>query len=182
MSLHRAGSPHWWAAKVRQFRAHVRARVPRDERASLLTWVPAPLLALFDAMPVADRRHGLDVVASLRRSGGGDDPELLLAGLLHDCGKSTPSGQGGGAGGGVGLGPRIAWSLGEAFGPWLVRAAGRLPGYRPALEQLRDHADRSARLVVAAGGSDRTVSLIRDQSRVPADRASELLRLADEAN
>jgi hypothetical protein len=176
VSERRAGGPAWWAGKVRQFRTHVSARVGLEERSALDAWVAPGLLALFDAMPVADRRHGLDVVASLRAADGGGDAELLLAGLLHDCGKSTPDGRG------VGLGPRIAWSLGEVFGPASVRVAGHLPGYRVALDQLRDHAERSAALVLAAGGSARTAGLIRDQDHVPADRASELLHLADEAN
>ena len=180
MSLHRTGSPGWWATKVRQFRSHVFASVSVADRAALAAWVPGPLLALFDAMPVADRRHGLDVVASLRAAGGGDDPELLLAGLLHDCGKSRPAGPNGRARG-IGLVPRVAWSLGEAFGPWVLTAAGRLPGVAPALDQLRDHARISADRVLAAGGSPRTADLIRDQAG-PADRAGELLRLADEAN
>lgn len=181
MSLHRTGSPGWWATKARQFSAHVFARVSTTERATLGGWVSGPLLALFDAMPVADRRHGLDVLASLRVAGGGDDPELLLAGLLHDCGKSSPPAANGRARG-VGLVPRIAWSLGEAFGPWVLRAAGRLPGVGSALAQLRDHAQLSATRVLAAGGSSRTANLIRDQAGVPVDRAGELLRLADEAN
>ena len=37
-------------------------------------------------MHVADQRHGLDVVATLRSEGVSDD-EVLLAGLLHDCAK-----------------------------------------------------------------------------------------------
>ena len=166
---------------MRQFRAHLRARVRADERAALEAWVPGPLLGLFDAMPVADRRHGLDVLASLRATGGGGDTELLLAGLLHDCGKSTPTAPGGPPRG-VGLLPRVAWSLGEAFGPWTIRTARRLPGFGPALDQLRDHADLSAGLVLAAGGSTRTAGLIRDQASTSSDRAGELLRLADEAN
>jgi hypothetical protein len=152
------------------------ARVEPAERAALQAWVPAPLLGVFDAMPVADRRHGLDVVASLRAAGGGDDSELLLAGLLHDCGKSTPDGRG------VGLAPRVAWSLGEIFGPGSIRLARRLPGFGPALDQLRDHAERSATILLAAGGSARTASLIQAQDQVPADLAGELLQLADEAN
>jgi hypothetical protein len=176
VSERRAGGPAWWATKVRQFRSHVLARVSPGERSSLVEWVPGPLLAVFDAMPVADRRHGLDVVASLRASGAADDRELLLAGLLHDCAKSTPDGRG------VGLGPRVAWSLGEVFGPASVRLARHLPGYGPALDQLRDHAESSAVMVLAAGASPRTADLIRDQNRLPADRAGELLHLADEAN
>jgi hypothetical protein len=176
LRVRRAIDPTWWATKVRQTRAHVTAKVGSDERAALDAWVPPRLLGLFDAMPVADRRHGLDVVASLRASGGGDDPELLLAGLLHDCGKSTGNGHG------VGLVPRITWSLGEAFGPWVVRLARRLPGLDRPLDQLRDHAERSAELVLAAEGSPRTADLIRDQAAAPTDPAGKLLRLADEAN
>lgn len=176
MSAQRAGSQAWWATKIRQFRAHLTARVGVGERAQLESWLPPALLGLFDAMPVADRRHGLDVVSSLRAADGGDDPELLLAGLLHDCGKSTANGRG------IGLLPRVAWSLGEALGPWSVRLARHLPGLGPALDQLRDHAERSAALVLAAGGSSRTAGLIRDQAGRSADRAGELLRLADEAN
>jgi len=174
--VRRAIDPTWWATKVRQTRAHITAKVGADERSALDGWVPSRLLPLFDAMPVADRRHGLDVVASLRASGGRDDPELLLAGLLHDCGKST------GNGNGVGLLPRIAWSLGEAFGPWVVRLARRLPGFDHQLDQLRDHAERSAELVLAAGASPRTAGLIRDQAAAPTDPAGKLLRVADEAN
>ncbi|MGH2511315.1 MAG: hypothetical protein ACRDGQ_01370 [Candidatus Limnocylindrales bacterium] len=176
MSPQRAGSPAWWTTKGRQFRTHLRARVEPAERADLEAWVPAALLTVFDAMPVADRRHGLDVVASLRVAGGGEDHELLLAGLLHDCGKSTADGRG------VGLGPRVAWSLGEALGPGVLGIARRLPGYGPALDQLADHAQRSATIVGIAGGSSRTVDLIRDQAALPGDRAGELLRRADEAN
>jgi hypothetical protein len=176
VSGRRAGGPAWWATKMRQFRSHVLARVSEGERAGLVEWVPEPLLAVFDGMPLADRRHGLDVVANLRAAGGDGDPELLLAGLLHDCAKRTPDGRA------IGLGPRIAWSLGEVFGPGSVRLAGRLPGYRPALDQLREHPERSATLVLAAGATARTADLIRDQDRVPVDRAGELLHLADEAS
>ena len=181
MSYQRPGSPAWWATKVRQVRSHLLARVGPAERAELARWVPGPLLAVFDAMPVADRRHGLDVVASLRASGADDDPELLLAGLLHDCGKSIPTGRDGRARG-VGLLPRIAWSLGEAFGPGVIRLARHLPGFGPSLDLLRDHAERSAAFVQAAGASARTAGLIRNQAGAPGDRAGELLRLADEAN
>ena len=82
----RAGSRSWWAAKVRRFRAHLRARVSDDERRSLEGWTTPPQRALFDTMHVADRRHGLDVVATLRAEGV-EDPEVLVAGLLHDAAK-----------------------------------------------------------------------------------------------
>jgi hypothetical protein len=57
-----------------------------------------------------------------------------------------------------------------------------LPGFGPALERLRTHADASAELAAEAGCSARTVALIRDQDAPTDAEFGELLRLADEAN
>lgn len=167
MTQTRAG---WWTTKVRQFAAHLRARVPADERTALDEWLSPAQLALFDGMHVADRRHGLDVAASLQSSGV-RDRDVLLAGLLHDAGKGQ-----------TGLWPRVVWSLGQAWGPWILRPAGRLPSMAAALDRLRHHADVSARLAASAGCSARTVELIRDQETPRDPEFGELLRLADEAN
>jgi hypothetical protein len=161
----------FWATKLRQTRAHLAARVGTDERAALAGWLTPAQLRLFDAMHRADRRHGLDVVATLR-AGGTTDPDLLLAGLLHDCAKGPT----------VGLLPRVAWSLGEAWGGWVVAIARRLPGFGRPLDRLRDHAAASAALALAAGCSVRTAELIRNQADPVDPSAGELLRLADEAN
>jgi len=160
----------WWASKVRQFRSHVRARVAPDERAALAGWMTPDQLALFDSMHVADRRHGLDVVTTLREQGVTDE-EVLLAGLLHDAGKGR-----------TGVWPRVANSLGQAYGPWVWRVAGVLPPMRLALERLREHAEASARLAERAGASPRTVDLIRHQEAPVDPDAGRLLQLADEAN
>jgi hypothetical protein len=144
--------------------------VAPDERSGLATWLTAAQLELFDAMHVADRRHGLDVVATLR----GDDvtePDVLVAGLLHDAGKGE-----------TGVGPRIAYSLGQRYGRGLWRAAGIVPGWGAALRRLETHAASSAALAAAAGCSPRTVALIRDQDAPRDAEFGELLRLADEAN
>jgi hypothetical protein len=159
----------WWASKVRQFRAHLRAKVSPAERAAVATWLTAAQLDVFDAMPVADRRHGLDVVARLRSDGVTED-DVLVAGALHDAGKGP----------GVGVWPRVAWSLGEAWGPWVVRGARRLPGFGPALDRIRDHAELSAGLAAAAGCSARTVELIRYQAEPRDPDAGALLKRADE--
>ena len=160
----------WWADKSRQVWRHVRARVEPAERAALVTELSPGELALFDAMHVADRRHGLDVVARLRADGV-DDREVLLAGLLHDCAK-----------GDTGVLPRIAYSLGGRYGAWAWRVAATVPGWRAALDRLRVHAEASARLVAAAGASPRVVELIRHQEAPVDPVAGELLRLADEAS
>jgi hypothetical protein len=163
-------SPSWWAAKVRQFRAHLRAAVAADERTALTTWLTSDQLALFDGMHVADQRHGLDVVAALRADRA-SDPELLLAGLLHDAGKGS-----------AGLWPRVAYSLGQALGPWVWRTAAWLPGFRSSLARLYDHAATSATLAAAAGCSARTVELIRHQDAPIDPIDGRRLQLADEAN
>lgn len=163
-------SASWWGSKVRQFRSHVRARVAPEERAALAGWVSPAQLALFDAMHVADRRHGLDVVATVRHQGV-TDRDILLAGLLHDAGKGR-----------TGVWPRVAYSLGQAYGAWIWRLAGVLPPMRAGLERLRTHAETSASLAVAAGASPRTVELIRHQDAPVDPDAGRLLQLADEAN
>jgi hypothetical protein len=160
----------WWASRVRQFRAHVRARVAAGERAGLVTWLDKPQLALFDTMHVADRRHGLDVVATLRADGL-TDTDLLVAGLLHDAGKDQ-----------TGLWPRVIYALGQAYGSWIWRAGAIVPGFTRDLERLRDHAETSASLAAAAGCSARTVELIRHQDDPHDAEFGELLHLADEAN
>ena len=165
-----ASSTSWWASRTRQFRAHLRATVTPEERAALAAWIAPAQLELFDAMHVADRRHGLDVVASLRAEGV-TDPDLLVAGLLHDAGK-----------GDTGVWPRVAYASGAATAPGSRRVASVLPGFRPALERLRTHAETSAALAAAAGCSPRTVELIRNQDAPLDPEFGELLRLADEAN
>ena len=85
----------------------------------------AAQLALFDGMHVADRRHGLAVVASLR-AGGDDDRELLLAGLLHDAGKGR-----------TGFVPRVVYSLTSAYGTWIAALVGWWPGMRSTVPATR---------------------------------------------
>jgi hypothetical protein len=160
----------WWGDKVRQFRGHVRASVTPAERAALETWTTAAQRRVFESMHVADQRHGLDVVTSLR-AGGVRDADVLVAGLLHDAGK-----------GATGLWPRVAYSLGQHYGSWIWDAAGVLPGFGDALARLRDHAEVSARMAADAGCSPRAVELIRYQDAPRDAEFGELLRLADEAN
>lgn len=159
----------WWAAKVRQFGRHVTGRVTQAERAGLRAWLTDAQLRLFVEMPRADQRHGLDVVAELRRTGHADR-DLLLAGLLHDCGK----------GAGVRLWHRVAWSLGERYGERVLRAAERLPTFGSALERIEAHAERSAELALGAGCTERTAALIRYQAAPRDAYLGEALRLADE--
>ena len=166
----RPGSVAWWLTKIRQTKRHLLARVSTRERDAVAGWLTPTQLAVFDSMHIADRRHGLDVVAALR-AGGETDHELVVAGLLHDAGK-----------GDTGMVPRILHALGQARITWPGRAVGWLPGMRSAIQRLRDHADTSAQLAEAAGCSPRTVELIRWQDAPRDPEAGERLRLADESN
>jgi hypothetical protein len=160
----------WWATKTRQVRDHLRARVAPAERVALASWLSPAELALFDVMHVADRRHGLDVVAHLRADGA-TDPDLLVAGLLHDCAK-----------GDTGVMPRIAYSLGQRYGTRIWRTARVVPAWSAALDRLIVHADASAALAAGAGCSAVTVELIRHQDAPVDPIAGEQLRLADDAS
>ena len=160
----------WWVSRFRQFRSHLRARVAPEERTALATWITPAQLELFDSMHIADRRHGLDVVASLRAEQV-IEPDALLAGLLHDAGK-----------GDTGVWPRVAYALASTYGQWIAAVARRLPGFGAPMERLRTHAETSAVLAASAGCPPRTVELIRYQDAPIDPEFGELLRLADEAN
>lgn len=164
-----ASQTRWWVSKARQLRTHLFARVSPEERRLLAAWTHPAELVLFDAMHVADRRHGLDVVAYLRRAGVADR-DVLAAGLLHDCAK-----------GDTGVMPRIAWSLGEVFGGRVPAAAARVPGWGAAIDRLRTHAEASADLAAAAGLPPFAVALVREQEAPGDPRYGALFHAADEA-
>ena len=166
----RAGGGAWWAGKLRQVRSHLLARVAPAERAALEAWLTPAQLDIFDAMTVADRRHGLDVVAALR-AGNVVATDALVAGLIHDAGKGT-----------TGILPRVVHSLGQAYGSWIPRAATRIPGMAAPLQRLARHPEVSAKMAARAGCSPRMVELIRWQEAPRDPEFGEPLRLADEAS
>ena len=158
-------------AKVRQFRAHLRASVTPAERAGLEAWTTAAQRRALrrDARcrPAPRARRGRLAPRRRRRA----TRTSLIAGLLHDAGK-----------GATGVWPRVAYSLGQRYGAWVWRVAGVLPGFGGALRRLRAHAEVSARMAAEAGCSPRAVDLIRYQDAPRDPEFGELLRLADEAN
>jgi hypothetical protein len=161
----------WWTTKARQAVRHVSGRVGARERADLRAWLTSGQLELFESMHRADQRHGLDVAAHLRAAGH-EDPELLLAALLHDSAKGRS----------VRLWHRVAWSLGERYGDGVSVVTAPLPGFRSAFARLAVHAEASARLAREAGCSERTAELIRHQDAPIDPVAGGALKLADEAS
>jgi hypothetical protein len=145
-------------------------RITTLERTDLAVWLTDAQFSLFNSMHRADQRHGLDVVATLRGSGH-TEPDLLLAGLLHDCGKGRS----------LHIWHRVGWSLAEPHRR-IKRVLLLVPTFRPAFATLASHADRSAELALAAGCSERTADLIRHQGEAGDRELGTALFLADEAS
>lgn len=160
-------------SRVRQFVAHLRARVTSAEQAEALTLLSPEAGRLFAAMPVADRRHALDVVQHLRAAGH-DDPELLAAALLHDAAKGDQ----------MRLWHRVAGVLLEAVAPSVLAriALDREASWRYPFHLYLHHAELSARAASEAGCSARTAALIRGAGEDADAPALTALRVADEAS
>jgi hypothetical protein len=161
------------AHRVAQFLGHLRAQVRPDEAALARSILPEPAWRLFAAMPLADRRHALDVVHRLMKAGH-DEPELLAAALLHDAAKGYR----------MRLWHRVAGVLLGAAAPRLLSrlAAPEPRSWRYPFHLYLHHAALSADAAASAGCSPRTVALIRGTD-VGADASlAAVLAAADEAS
>jgi hypothetical protein len=159
--------------RIRQFRDHLRARVSDAERDHAHARLPAGAAALFDAMPVADQRHALDVCARLEADGF-HDPDLLAAALLHDAGKGPR----------VRLGHRVAAVLVGFVDPGGVERVGspeprswRYPFYRQV-----HHVELSAQAALAAGCGPRVAAFITNAPAGTDAQLAAALQAADAAS
>jgi hypothetical protein len=159
--------------RVEQFFGHVRASVSPGEMATARAALPETAWPLFSAMPVADRRHALDVVARLTAFGA-DDPDLIVAALLHDAAKGHR----------LRLWHRVAGVLLEAVAPsTLRRLASPDPGsWRYPFHLYLHHADLSANAAAAAGCSARSVAFIRGAPNEADASLAAAFTSADEAS
>lgn len=157
--------------RVAQLIGHLTARVDAGEEMLAFEILPPGAGRLFAQMPVADRRHGLDVARHLLERGH-DDRELLAAALLHDAAKGHR----------MRLWHRVGGVLLEAAAPAVLRRiASPEPSSRgyPWYLYLH-HAALSAEAALAAGCTGRTAALIRGAAD-DAD-AQAALHAADEAS
>jgi len=159
--------------RVGQFVAHVRARVDPSEEALVERVLPPAAQTLFREMPVADRRHGLDVAHQLLASGH-DDRDLLAAALLHDAGKGHR----------LRLWHRVSGVLLEAFAPGALRGLARPDphSWRYPFHLYLHHDAISAQMAVSAGCEPRTGSFIRGQPSETDAALQAALKAADDAS
>jgi hypothetical protein len=153
--------------------AHVTARVRPGEAEQARRILPPGARPLFERMPVADRRHAIDVARRLRDAGN-DDPDLLAAALLHDAAKGQR----------MRLWHRVGGVLLEAFAPRLLaRLADPDPGsWRHPFHLYLHHAPMSADAALAAGCPPRVAAFIRGTPAEADAPLAEALRAADEAS
>jgi hypothetical protein len=159
--------------RVEQFLGHVRARVTPDEASRARQLLPAASWPLFEAMPVADRRHALDVARRLTDAGH-DDADLLAAALLHDAAKGHA----------MRLWHRIGGVLLEAVAPGLLSRLGSTDprSWRHGFYLYLHHAALSADAAADVGCPDRVVAFIRGTA-APADASlAAAFTAADEAS
>lgn len=159
--------------RVEQFLGHLTARVSSDETALARQLLPPAAWPLFDHMPVADRRHALDVVGRLLAAGW-DDRDLLAAALLHDAAKGSR----------MGLWHRVAGVLLESLAPrQLERLAAPEPSsWRYPFHLYLHHAGLSADAAVAAGCGPRVAAFIRGEADGEDGPMAAALQAADEAS
>jgi hypothetical protein len=123
---------------------------------------------LFAAMEKRDQRHAIAVMNRLRAMGA-DDPDLIVAALLHDCGKGS-----------VFVWLRVA----KVLSPSVIRVVGShsSPGWRGSAYRLTHHAQIGAVMAEAAGVSERAVALIRGDADPRHAPTLALLIAADDAS
>ena len=159
--------------RVRQFASHLRARVSDEETALAHRILPADAARLFDGMPVADRRHALDVVDRLLAAGH-DDVDVLAAALLHDAAKGHR----------MRLWHRVTGVLLEAFAPSMLRRLSDPDpsSWRHPFHLYLHHAQLSADMARAAGCSERAAAFIRGEPSADDVRLERALQAADDAS
>ena len=131
------------------------ARAGADVDRSPLELLTPEQRARFDTMPAFDQQH-LCRVANHLKEQDISDPDVLVAGLLHDIGKSDGRTQ-------VGLTDRIAKVLLKRVSPGtLERVTASYPNGRfPGLALAVLHPELGAELARSMGCSERTCWLIR---------------------
>ncbi len=121
--------------------------------------LPPPLMELFSRLQPSEQAHCLRITSQLIE-GGENNPDLLVAALLHDVGKSRFP---------LRVSERIIIVLGKAIFPkqacrW---GQGQPAGWQRPFVIAEQHPAWGAEMAAQAGASAITVRLIRDHQEHP---------------
>ena len=154
--------------RTRQVWLALRPRIEHDDLLVAMELLAPAQAALFRAMERRDQRHALEVMRRLSDEGV-RDRDLLVAALLHDCGK-----------GAVPIWLRIVKVLSPGTLANVARPTGS--SWRTAAYRLLHHAELGAVQAEAAGVSALTASLIRGHVEPAHQPQLALLMAADDAS
>ncbi len=157
--------------RSRQFFGSVRPRVDAGQKSRAFRLLSEPQQRLFLTMTRRDQQHCLAVYAKLQHDGR-DDADVLVAALLHDCGKGR-----------IALWHRVAYVLLEATSPALLRRLakpGAGGGWRFALDRCLRHPELGADLASAADSNAAVAALIREDATTAPSELLAALKAADE--
>jgi hypothetical protein len=143
-------------------------RVSEVDIAAAESLLSEPQRALFRGIEKRDKRHAIEVMRRLGAAGV-SDPDLLVAALLHDCGKGSAA---------------VWLRVLHVLAPALVVRLGRADhqGWRGAAHRLANHVERSVRMAEAAGATAVTLRLISGTVESSECEKLQLLRSADDAS
>lgn len=145
--------------RTRQFWQSLGPAITPEELKQARALLAPSQKVLFDRMQRSEQAHSVRVLRSLLDQGE-EDPDLLVAALLHDVGKSRFP---------LRLWERILTVLGKVFTPRYAQRWGAMRtgeegvprGWRRAFVVAVRHPDWGAELAGGAGASPLTVKLIR---------------------
>ena len=159
--------------RARQVGWALRPNVTDDERAVAREVLGESLSGLFEGMDGPDQRHCFDVYRAALKAGS-QDKDVLIAALIHDCGKAQDT-----VDGRIRLWHRVAYVTLGVSAPGLRR---RLVRRRGALRLLDRHAERGLEMAAALGAPAEVLRLMRAmEDGAPGDERVGLLRAADDA-
>jgi HD domain len=157
--------------RVGQFWRHASARV-RDDEALMADAILGPALApLFRELPVNDRRHGLDVLQTVKRIDASPTRLLQQAALLHDVGK-----------GGVRfsvIDRSLTVFLTAVAPPVLAALLRARPSFARRYRDYLDHARAGAIRVAGAGATELAAIVAEHHMAEPSSTVTRRLQAAD---
>ena len=160
--------------RVEQFWRHSLGRIRPDEAARAAEILGPVLFPVFAALPRNERRHGLDVLATVDRLEARPDRLLRQAALLHDLGKAAAR---------LSVLDRSQAVFLRALSPALLRAYLRLrPGFARRFSRYQDHAAAGAERLRELGATELAGIVLEHHRRDPAHPLTARLKRADERN